>query len=133
MHAFTLDRRADEVAIGAESPAVIDALVNLRVAAVGSADAHPAVRAHIEGHEHLALLATGHNDRIRTHVTDHEVAGIRNFRFMTQHYPDLAEDFFHFQIVNFVVRQHTHLHFTAGWIDEVRDLGSIRQYGACSC
>ncbi|MNE02764.1 hypothetical protein D3C80_952460 [compost metagenome] len=119
MHALALNRRADEVAIGTEGPAVIDAFVNLRITAIGGADAHAPVRADVEVYEYLTFFAAGNNDRVGTHVTDHEIAGVRDFRLVPQEHPDLAEDLFHLQVVDFVVRQHTHLHFPAGGIDEI--------------
>gem|GEM_PF-6873728 len=133
VHAFTIDRRADEVAVGTKRPAVIDALVNLGVAAVGSADAHASVRADVKSDMDLAFLVAGNDHRVRTQVADHEVAGIGDFRLMAQQNPDFAENLLHFDFVDFAIRQYTHLYFASRWIDQVCDFGSIRQYGACSC
>ena len=133
MHALTLDWRADEITVGPERPTVIDALVYLCVTAIGGTDAHSSMRANIERNENLALFTAGGNHRIRAHVAHDEIAGVRDFRFVAEENPDLAEDLFHLQLIDFPVAQDAHLYFTCRWVDKIRDLGSVGQYGARCC
>jgi len=133
MHTLALDRRADEVTVWPERPTMVDALVNLRITAIGGADAHAAVWANIERDVNFALFSPGGDHRIRAHVAHDEIAGVRDFRFVAKQDPDLAEDLFHFQLVDFPVAKDPHLYFTCRWVDKIRDLGSVGQYGARCC
>src|SRR5690606_11111333 len=63
MHTLALDCRADEITVGPERPTMVDALVNLRITAIGSADAHAAVWANIERDVNFAIFSSGGNHR----------------------------------------------------------------------
>ncbi|MNO84727.1 hypothetical protein D3C76_760780 [compost metagenome] len=47
VHALALHRRTDEIPVRTECPTMVDAFMDLSVAAIGGGDAHAAVRAHV--------------------------------------------------------------------------------------
>src|SRR3546814_5244378 len=86
-----LHRRAEEAAVGAERPAVIDAAVGKGVAGLRRADAHPAMRANVQRYVDLTAGGARYDDLIVAKVAHNIVAGLRDFGVMRQHDPCLGE------------------------------------------
>jgi hypothetical protein len=133
VHAFLLHRGGQEVTVGTEGPAVVDALVDRRIARIHGGDLHASMRAHVEGHTYLAILAAGHDHRIRPHVTHDEVVLGGDFGFMAKEQPAMPEDPLHFQVVDLVVRQGPHLHFAGVDLDQILDFRAVGQHIPCGC
>src|SRR3546814_263891 len=68
VHLLALHRRADEAAVGAERPAVIDAAVGKGVAGLRRADAHPAMRANVQRYVDLTAGGARYDDLDRKSV-----------------------------------------------------------------
>src|SRR3546814_1790975 len=85
VHLLALHRRADEAAVGAERPAVIDAAVGKGVAGLRRADAHPAMRANVQRYVDLTAGGARYDDLIVAKVAHNIVAGHRTFGVMRQH------------------------------------------------
>src|SRR3546814_18571996 len=79
VHLLALHRRADEAAVGAERPAVIDAAEGKGVAGLRSADAHHAMRANVQRTVTLTAGCPRHDDLIGAKVAHNIVADIRAF------------------------------------------------------
>src|SRR3546814_6851560 len=75
VHLLALHRRADEAAVGAERPAVIDAAVGKGVAGLRRADAHPAMRANVQRYVDLTAGGARYDDLVVAKVAHNIVAG----------------------------------------------------------
>src|SRR3546814_8406284 len=111
VHLLALHRRADEAAVGAERPAVIDAAVGKGVAGLRRADAHPAMRANVQRYADLTAGGARYDDLIVAKVAHNIVAGLRDFGVMRQHDPCLGEDLVHLDLVKLAVRKNAHRDF----------------------
>lgn len=128
VHLFAFNRRADEVAVRSECPAVVNALVNALVAGFAKAYAHAAVGADIQRNIDFAILAASHDHIVFRHVANDEVAGFWNFAFMAQQQPGFGENLFHFEVVELFVGHHAKRDLIALAHDQIVKRGSVAQY-----
>ncbi|MNN15372.1 hypothetical protein D3C81_1284740 [compost metagenome] len=127
VHAFLLDWCADEVAVRLKCPAMVDAKVGGSVATIKSGDLHASVWADVQRYVDLLIVGAGDDHRVGAHVTDDEIAFVRDLGFMTEKHPCLGEDLFHFQGIQLGIGQSPHLHFAVFQIDQVRDFRAVAQ------
>src|SRR5690606_16413224 len=78
MHALALYWRANKIAVGAESPAVINTFMDRGVTAISQRYTHTPVRADVQSDMNFTVLVTGNDHGIGSHVTHHAIVGLRN-------------------------------------------------------
>jgi len=100
VHLLLVDRRAEEVAVSAEGPAVVDAGVDLRVAG-SSVDTRMPRCVHMFSITCTSpLLSRVISTESEPMSPRDEVARVRHLRSHGQEDPDATEDAFHLQLVD---------------------------------
>ena len=131
VHLFLFDRRADEIAVRTERPAVVDALVDGLVARFAQAHPHAAMRADVERDMHIAFASARDDHIVFGHVTDDEIASFGNFALMPQEEPGPGENALHFVAVQLFVAHHAQRDLVGVAHDQVIDRGAVVQDQAC--
>jgi hypothetical protein len=86
--------RHQQLAIGAEAPAVVRAGERLGVAMVVLRHLHAAVAAGVEEHMDGALAVAHQDDRLGAHARDEVVPGVRNLALVAHKQPGPGKDAF---------------------------------------
>ena len=96
-------RLASQLSVGAERPAVIEALERLGVALALAADLGAAVRASVQQGTKPPLHVTCEQNIAARNRASDEVAGFRQFRGMAEIQPATVEDFFLLRLEDLVI------------------------------
>src|SRR5712691_1213309 len=86
------ERHADQLPVGAITPAMVGAGEDGGVALVVAAHLHPAMAARIEEDMHLAGAVAAQDDRLLAHPRGGEIAGVGDLALMPDEEPGPGED-----------------------------------------
>ena len=101
-----LIRHADEIALIVESPSVIEALEEFRIAFVKPTDVGAPVGAAIVKYAHFSVAAAHPKERLPGHRPAAEVPGVGNFRIVAEIKPAALENILLLQRGNFRRTKH---------------------------
>ncbi len=106
VHLLLFDRRADEAAVRAEGPAMVNAAMGVGIARFGRADLHAAMGADVQHDVDFATAVARDDHIVFGHVAHDIVAGLGNFRLMAKEQPGAGENPLHLQLVQLLVIHH---------------------------